>query len=407
MPRSLLDHIDTQRDTVIDVQRGLVAIPALGPTNGGQGETEKAAFLEGWLRGIGMADISRIDAPDDRVASGARPNIAAVIPGADRSRTFWIISHVDVVPSGDLGLWTSPPFELRVDGDTLYGRGVEDNHQGIVASLVLAKTLLETRTVPPMNLGLLLVADEETGSALGLDHVLAARPDLFRTNDLFLVPDFGAEDGTLIEVAEKSMFWVKVVVDGRQCHASTPEQGVNSLVGAAAFIMKVRGLYDRFNLQNPLFSPPYSTFEPTRKDANVPNVNTIPGRDVFYIDCRVLAEYNLAEVMAAIEALGREVEAEHGVTISYEHTMREQAAPATPVDSDIVARLMRAIPAVLGREPRPVGIGGGTVAAFLRRRGYEAAVWSTCSHTAHQPNERTRISWQLADAKVMASALMA
>ena len=46
--------------------------------------------------------------------------------------TLWTVGHMDVVPVGDLNLWSGDPFTLRVDGDTLIGRGVEDNHQGIV-----------------------------------------------------------------------------------------------------------------------------------------------------------------------------------------------------------------------------------------------------------------------------------
>ena len=41
-------------------------------------------------------------APDETVPCGFRPNLAAIIPGEDTERTFWIISHVDVVPAGDL-----------------------------------------------------------------------------------------------------------------------------------------------------------------------------------------------------------------------------------------------------------------------------------------------------------------
>jgi succinyl-diaminopimelate desuccinylase len=402
---ALLSRLDAKRDLVIDLQRELTAIPALGPDNGGPGEREKADRLKVLLADMGFPEPREINAPDPRVPCGHRPNIAVVIPGADTSRTLWIISHLDIVPPGDLALWRHDPYTLVVDGDTLSGRGVEDNQQAIVSAVILGKALLETGTTPPINYGLLFVADEETGSKYGLDYVAAHHDGLFTADDLFLVPDFGLPTSEMVEVAEKSMLWYKITVSGRQCHASTPEAGINSLSAAALFILKIPKLHDRFPAKNPLFQPANSTFEPTKKEANVDNINTIPGRDVFYVDCRVLPEYSLDDVVAAIQDFGRDVEAACGVTIDYEVVQKEQAAPATPADAPIVRKVMDGIRAIYGASPRPMGIGGGTVAAYLRRRGYPAVVWATLEHNAHQPNERTSIKRTIGDAKVMAHVL--
>lgn len=404
--QDLFAFLESQSDYVVNLQRRLTAIPAVGPKNGGPGEEAKAQFTREHLRSLGFTDIRDYPAPDPSVPCGFRPNIAAVIPGRDASRTFWVISHLDIVPPGDLALWNSDPYELVQNGDLLVGRGVEDNQQGLVSSLLLARYFLEKKTVPPMNYGLLFVSDEETGSAFGLDYVLREHPGIFGKNDLFLIPDFGQPDSGMVEVAEKSMFWLQVTVHGRQCHASIPEKGVNSLVAAADLILRIRGLYQEFADADPLFDPPVSTFEPTKKEANVGNINTLPGRDVFYVDMRVLPHYSLDTVLSRIQDLGREVEREHGVSIAYATVQREQAAPPTPPDAEIVAKTVAAIRRVYGGEPKPVGIGGGTVAAFLRRRGHQAVVWATLNHFAHQPNEQSSIAATVNDAKVMGLVLL-
>ncbi len=398
-------HLESSAQTIIDLQRSLVAIPALGPLNGGPGEKDKTEFLKSYLQGMGFGEVRELRAPDPAVPCGYRPSLAAVIPGRNAAKTFWVISHTDIVPPGDLALWHSDPYELKVDGDILIGRGVEDNHQGIVSSLVVAKALLDLNITPDMNYGVLLVADEETGSKYGLDFVVKKHPELFGPDDLFLVPDFGEPTSQMIEIAEKSMFWLKVIVEGKQCHASTPKVGINTLVAAAALIVQIPKLHQRFDRQDPLFDPPHSTFQPTKKEANVENINTIPGRDVFYLDCRVMPGYDLDEVLAAVKEYGDEVEREHGVSISYEFVQREQAAPPTPADSEIVTRLVDRVRRVFGNNPKLQGIGGGTVAAYLRRAGHQAAVWSTLMHNAHQPNERSSISCSIKDAKVMAAML--
>lgn len=405
MLKATLDIIDRSADELVRLQTALVAIPALGPTNGGQGEAAKAEWLSGYLSAFEGVTVERIDAPDARVESGVRPSLAVRRPGRS-PRTLWLIAHTDVVPTGDLSLWQSDPFVLRREGDLIYGRGVEDNHQGLVSALLLLRALEQTGAATDLSLGILLAADEETGNALGIEHILRERPDVFSADDLVVIPDFGTKDGSAIEVAEKSVLWLKFTVLGRQCHASTPAEGVNSLVGASALILALGRLTDVFGRTDALFDPPTSTFAPTKKDANVPNVNTIPGQDVFYLDCRVLPDYPLDDVEQEIRRISDAVEAEHGVRIAFERVVREQAAPGTPADCEAVTRLAKALRDERGIEPRVIGIGGGTVAAAFRKRGLPAVCWSTLLNTAHQPNEHSSIANTIADARVFARLLL-
>ena len=406
MRQKLYSYIESQRPLVLELQGKLTSIPAFTPEAGGEGESAKARYLADKLAALGFPEPRWIMAPDARVPSGERPSLFTIIPGEDRSRTLWIISHLDVVPPGDLSLWRTDPFTLHhdpaVDDDLIYGRGVEDNQQGVVSSILAGLACLELGLTPACDLGLMFVADEETNSEFGVDYILKTQPDLFRPDDLILVPDFGNEAGSLMEVAEKSVLWLKFTVTGKQCHGSTPELGVNSLVAASALILRLDKLHERFPERNELFAPPISTFSPTKKEANVPNINTIPGSDVFYMDCRILPCYSSLEVLAVIEGLTREIEAEYGVRVSIEEDKNAQAAPPTPPESPTVRKLYRAIDAVYGITPQLQGIGGATVANFFRKQNLHAVVWARIISNPHVPNECARISWALGDAKVMA-----
>ena len=70
-----------------------------------------------------------------------------------------------------------------------------------------------------------MVADEETGSRYGLGYLLESRRDLFSDGDLIVVPDAGNEQGTMIEVAEKSVLWLRFTVQGTSCHRQHPPEG--------------------------------------------------------------------------------------------------------------------------------------------------------------------------------------
>jgi len=398
--RRLTERLDTYSDQVVELQRQLVCRVALGPEVGGVGEADKAAFLAEVLKSWGL-EVHNYPAPDDRVPGGTRPNLVAYLPGK-RPEKVWVLSHTDVVPPGDVSLWESDPFTLRVDGDRLYGRGTEDDHHGIVMSLMVVRAFLDLGLTPERTLALALVADEETGNDKGLAFLLREHPGLFSPEDLIIVPDAGSNDGTMIEVAEKSILWLKVTLLGQQGHASRPHKAKNTLRAAAYVIVALDDLQREFPRHNPLFRPPMSTFEPTRKEANVPNINTIPGKNVFYLDCRVLPEYDLAQVIERVRAMATEAAGKFGVTVDVETVQTLASAPPTSPEAPVVKALTQAIRQVYGREALPQGIGGGTVAAFFRKAGLPAAVWMTANDCAHQPNEFCFLSHLLGDAKVLA-----
>lgn len=399
-------QIDGYREVVIDLERRLTAIPALDPSSGGEGETRKALEITKILGELGITDITRIDSPDARVPDGVRPNLLARIPGRDRSRTLWLMAHMDVVPVGDLTKWTSDPWTVRVEGNRIYGRGVEDNQQGMVAALCLARALHDEGIVPPIDLCLLLVADEETGNKLGIEYLLEHHA-IFGPNDLIVVPDGGLPDGSMVEVAEKGIAWLKIMVQGKSTHGSTPDRGINAHAAAARLIVALDELHRLFPHRDEVFDPPCSTFAPTKVEAGAPNINTIPGEHVFYMDCRVMPQYPLNNVLAEVHRIAAEVDAQQGTTTRIEAVQRQDAAPPTSVDAPVVVGLVRAVEAVYGVKARPMGIGGGTVAAFIRRKGYAAAVWSRMDETMHSPDEYAIIDNIIGDSKVFAHLLLA
>lgn len=401
----IFKKISQSGEMVVELQRELTSRPALAPTAGGQGEQAKAEWLVNYLSTLPGLQIEWHNALDDRVESGLRPNFRVRIAGKN-PQTLWAIGHLDVVAPGDESLWEQSPWDLKVEGDRLIGRGVEDNQQAIVSALVLLKALTELEEAPEMSFGLICVADEESGNEYGLKFLLKERPDWFKESDLYLVPDHGSPSGLEIEIAEKSMLWLKIAVEGRQAHASMPSKGVNSLEAAASLILSCKSLYETFGAQDDLFDPPISTFAPTKIEANVPNINIIPGMDVFYLDCRILPQYELDDVRAAVRKLADQAESAHGVKVTVSDVMASQSPPAIEPDAEIIRRLSGAIGKVHGGTPRCMGIGGGTVAAFLRRAGIPAVVWSTLIGNAHAVNEVSSIANTLADSAVMAHMLL-
>jgi succinyl-diaminopimelate desuccinylase len=335
--------------------------------------------------------------------------IATISGGASGAGRLWIMSHLDVVPPGEAALWDTDPWTaVRRDdgplGPRLIGRGVEDNQQGLVSSVLAALALVKQGIKPPRTVKLLFVADEEMGSGYGVKPLIER--GLFRSDDLVLAPDSGNARGDFIEISEKSGLKLEFTVMGRQAHASMPHTGLNACRVANVLSVEAdEALHKAFLEEDSLFEPAVSTFEPTRRFANVPNLNTVPGRERFGFDCRVLPSVPLDGVIAVVEKVKDDVARRTGAAIELE-IGRSDAAPPTAADSDVVRLLSASIKEVLNVKPVLGGIGGGTFAAFFRRRGIPAAVWQQEQEgAAHQPDEFTEIQHIVNNAKVFASMM--
>ena len=402
MEKQLFKKIDTYKQTVIDLQSHMIACPAMSPYEGGEGEHAKAEYLLGVLKSMKFDEVTVIKAKDPKGKGGYRPNLVAKYYGQNKNKTLWVMAHMDVVPPGDLKLWKTDPFQAVVKGDKIYGRGSEDNQQGLVSGILAVKAMMDLGIRPPCTYALLLNADEEIGSTYGIVDILKHHKKLFTKQDAFLVPDGGNPQGTMVEIAEKNMLWLKFTVSGKQTHSSTPHSGINAHRAGAHFIVKLGDLYKKFNKKDALFAPEStSTFEPTKKEANVPNVNTIPGTDIFYLDCRVLPCYKNEEVLKEIKKIAAGIEKAFKVKIKMD-IIQSHASLPTDKKAELVSLTTAAAKAVYKNNPRPMGVGGGTVGAYLRNAGYPTVVFSKLDDMAHQPNEYSSIKNTLGDAKVFA-----
>lgn len=390
---------DADREFIIDVAKRIIPIQAISPESGGKGESLRADELCRILEEMGYSNYKRYDVRDDHDA--IRSNV--VLKVGNKEKTFWLISHTDTVPDGDPTLWTKEPFDVTVEGDKMYGRGTSDDGQAVFLSLLLLKRLREENL--GYNLGLAFVADEELGSKYGIQYLLDQ--NIFSKDDLLMVPDAGAKDGMDIEIAEKSILWVKFKILGKQHHASTPADAVNANREGMKFMLELdEFLHGNYDKVNSLFSPDISTFEPTKREKNVDSVNIIPGIEIMYLDCRILPTYDIDHVIDDIDTLIKNFEKKSPARISYSFVQKEQAPLPTSETAEIVQKLKSAITATRGREPRTIGIGGGTCAAYFRRKGIPAAVWSTTlDDVAHQADEYCLISNILKDRETLEKLL--
>ncbi|MCK7522387.1 MAG: M20/M25/M40 family metallo-hydrolase [Ignavibacteriales bacterium] len=325
----------------------LCAIPAIAPSSGGEGEAKKADFLVDWLKANGFIDIALIKAPDLDAPDGYRPNILAYYRGKSSASTIWIMTHTDIVPPGEMSLWRGNPFKAWVEKGRIYGRGVEDNQQDMVASLFAVKALQAEGIEPELRhrhrpgrrrgdgqpQGHRLRPPEPQGLPPPGPHHRPRRRQRGRDDDRG-----GREEPPLAQVQDPGQAGPRL--DAREGH--------QQLQGGQLLHRRPRTTSTSSTpAKDKLFDPPISTFEPTKKEANVPNVNTIPGEDVFYMDSRILPQFEVQR--GREDHPGRSPPRSRRSSRSRSTSRSQQAAPAAPPTSPqapVVQALKKAVKAV-------------------------------------------------------------
>jgi acetylornithine deacetylase len=165
--------------------------------------------------------------------------VATHRPRAETGRSLILNGHIDVVPEGPAEHWTTPPYQPRIDGDWLYGRGAGDMKAGLTANLFALDALRRLGFQPAATVHLQSVVEEEcTGNG-----ALACLARGYRA-DAAIIPE--PEDEMLVR-ANCGVLWFKVRVSGTPVHVREAGTGANAIEAAFRMIGALRGFEAEMN----------------------------------------------------------------------------------------------------------------------------------------------------------------
>jgi acetylornithine deacetylase/succinyl-diaminopimelate desuccinylase-like protein len=134
-----------------------VSIPSVSAQPQHKTDMEGAAeWIAGKARDAGL--------DPEMIPTKGHPIVLARTPRRKGKRHYMIYGHYDVQPAEPFDLWKSPPFEPRLEGKFLYGRGASDNKGQHLAHLRAIEAYLKTGTELPCDISLLIEGEEEVGS---------------------------------------------------------------------------------------------------------------------------------------------------------------------------------------------------------------------------------------------------
>ncbi len=213
-------------------------------------EQEAQDVVEQELKRLGL-EVERLPIPetieDDPLAGVAqisyesRADVVGRL-GSNEGPSLLVNGHIDVVPAGKPDLWTSPPFEPRLDGDRLYGRGAGDMKGGFaMATLALDALLAVEPEAIAGSLTFLSVIEEE---CTGNGTLAAARAGVLA--DAVILPE---PTGLGMLLAGVGILWLDVVLDGKSAHAESADRAVNPIDLALTVVDALRRSEREMNLE--------------------------------------------------------------------------------------------------------------------------------------------------------------
>ena len=324
-----------------------------------------------------------------------RTNVVARL-GRGRPRVL-VACHLDTVPAGDG--WETDPFEPVEQGGRLVGRGAKDNKGPLAAMMLAARYLKRHEADLPGELILIGAADEEAGSALGMQFLLE---ECGVEADLAIIPDAGY-GMRLIDVGEKGLLHLKVRAVGKQAHGSEPDRGSSAVWPMIDFLSAIRH-WRPPGMATDLFSPPTLNLGAIHA-GSVPNM--VPGQCEAVLDIRYLPGTDGEGLVEHLRSVLREVESHaRGVRLQLE-VLSHQRPTLVPIDHPLVAEIVRRTEEVAGVRPRPKGQSGATVAKFLILRGIPAVGFSCGPLDAdHQAGESMDLAELARFAEVMTRVVL-
>ncbi|NJD33594.1 MAG: succinyl-diaminopimelate desuccinylase, partial [Betaproteobacteria bacterium] len=250
---------------VLEKARSLIARPSVTPDDAGCLD-----LIASWLIPLGF-HIERVDA-------GGVSNLWA--RRGTGGRLICFAGHTDVVPTGPLQQWTSPPFDPVVRDGHLYGRGAADMKSSIAACVVAMERLIQRRGASADSLALLLTSDEEGDAIDGTVRVVEALKARNETIDFCIVGEPTCVDrlGDTMKNGRRGSLSAKLTVRGVQGHVAYPHLVKTPVHLAAPALAELAAT--SWDSGNEYFPP--TSFQISNAHAGTGAGNVVPGS--FVID---------------------------------------------------------------------------------------------------------------------------
>ena len=268
-----------------------------------------------------------------------------------------LAGHTDVVPTGDLTAWTSPPFEPTVRDGKLYGRGAADMKSSLAAFIVAVEQFVAANPNHPGSIAFLLTSDEEGPANDGTTIVVDALKARGETIQYAIVgePTSVNRCGDMIKNGRRGSLSANLTVKGIQGHVAYPHLARNPIhIFAPALAELTETTWDKGND----YFPP-TTWQISNFNAGTGATNVIPGT----LNLKFNFRFSTASTAEGLKAHVEDLLQRYGVDYSIEWTLG--AKPFITPDGPLADAARQAIKTVCGIDTELSTTGGTSDARFI------------------------------------------
>ncbi|WP_313079380.1 succinyl-diaminopimelate desuccinylase [Pulveribacter sp.] len=216
-------------------------------------------------------------------------------------KTIVFVGHTDVVPTGPLEQWSSPPFIPTERDGLLYGRGASDMKTSIAAFVVAVQEFLAATPEPAIAIALLLTSDEEGPATDGTCVVVERLRTRGERLDWCLVgePTAVQQTGDMVKNGRRGTLSGRLTVRGVQGHIAYPQLARNPIHQALPALAELAAVgWDEGNA----FFPPTS-WQISNVHAGTGATNVIPGQVVVDFNFRFSTECTAEGLQQQVHAV--------------------------------------------------------------------------------------------------------
>lgn len=291
--------------------------------------------------------------------------------------------HTDVVPTGPLDDWASPPFQPTERDGLLVGRGAADMKSSIAAFVVALEEFIAGHPAHSGSIALLITSDEEGPATEGTVHVCRQLQARGETLDYCIVgePTSSQVLGDTIKNGRRGSMSGRLVVRGVQGHVAYPHLARNPIHALAPALAELAAA--RWDEGNASFPP--TTFQVSNVHAGTGAGNVIPGEATLDFNFRFSTASTPQDLQARVVA----VLDRHGLDYALDWSI--SGLPFLTRQGTLCTALQQAIADETGVQAQLSTTGGTSDGRFIAQICPQVVEFGPINATIHQANEQIRL----------------
>jgi len=338
----------------LELVQQLLACPSETPNDAGC-----QTLIGQRLAAIGFVLETLTCGPADQVVTNlwAKRPSALMKQGHTASKLIVFAGHTDVVPSGPLAAWHSPPFAPTVRDGKLYGRGAADMKTSLAAFVVATEEFIAAQPDTPLAIGFLLTSDEEGPAIDGTAQVVNLLRERGERLDYCIVgePTSVQRTGDMIKNGRRGSLSGKLTVKGVQGHIAYPHLADNPIHRLAPVLAEL--VATEWDAGNAFFPP--TTWQVSNIHGGTGAGNVIPGTVVVDFNFRFCTESTPESLQARLQ----QVLTRHQLEFDLVWTL--SGLPFLTPPGTLVDAVVAAVQAETGLTPELSTTGGTSDGRFI------------------------------------------